>query len=84
VFGREHVHTIVFDDLKADPASVYQDTLRFLNVGLNFAPGFKMANANLQVRNARLQRRCTAAALLAASVALCYPSGFVLESRVLS
>jgi hypothetical protein len=56
VFGREHVHTIIFDDLKDNPASVYQDTLRFLNVGLNFAPGFKMANANLQVRNARLQR----------------------------
>lgn len=56
LFGREQVHTIIFDDLKDDPASVYQETLRFLGVGLNVAPGSTIANVNLQVRSARLQR----------------------------
>ena len=55
-FGREQVHTIIFEDLKDDPAGVYRDTLRFLGVGPNPAPGPAVANANLQVRSARLQR----------------------------
>jgi hypothetical protein len=56
LFGREHVHTIIFDDLKANPSSVYEGTLRFLDVGLNFSQEPKLRNANLQVRSALLQR----------------------------
>jgi hypothetical protein len=56
LFGRENVHTIIFEDLEADCAAVYQNTLHFLGVGLGFVPDFKVMNANASVRNMRLQR----------------------------
>jgi hypothetical protein len=56
LFGRERVHTIIFDDLKADSAAVYRNTLQFLGVGPGFMPEFTVVNANANVRNLRLQR----------------------------
>jgi Sulfotransferase domain len=56
LFGGENVHTIIFDDLKQDPAAVYQNTLRFLGVRLGFNPEFVVMSANESVRNIRLQR----------------------------
>lgn len=56
LFGRENVHTIIFDDLKENPGSVYQDTLRFLGVSLDFMPELTTMGANKSVRNIRLQR----------------------------
>jgi hypothetical protein len=55
-FGRENVHTIIYDDLKRDPAAVYQDTLGFLSVRLGFTPQFLILSTNERVRNIRLQR----------------------------
>jgi hypothetical protein len=57
LFGRENVHTIIFDDLKENPGSVYQHTLRFLGVGLDFMPELTVMGANKSARNLRLQRR---------------------------
>jgi hypothetical protein len=56
VFGRENVHTIIFDDLKTDSAAVYANTLRFLDVRLDFRPEFVVMSPNRQVRNIRLQQ----------------------------
>jgi hypothetical protein len=55
LFGRENVHMIIYDDLKADPAAVYQNTLRFLGVRLGFNPEFVVMSPNQRVRNTRLQ-----------------------------
>ncbi len=51
VFGEDNVHVIVFDDFKADTGSVYEDTLRFLDVGSNFRPDFQLVNPNKRVRS---------------------------------
>jgi hypothetical protein len=56
VFGRDRVHVIIFDDLKANPALVYQDILHFLGVDPNFLPEFEIRGANERVRSKRLQR----------------------------
>jgi Sulfotransferase domain len=56
LFGRANVHTIIFDDLKADPAAVYRNTIRFLGVDAGFKPKFTVVNANANARNPRLQR----------------------------
>ncbi|MDQ3564371.1 MAG: sulfotransferase domain-containing protein [Pseudomonadota bacterium] len=50
-FGRETVHIIIYDDLKQDAASVYRETLRFLNIDDRFQPTFKIVNPNKQVRS---------------------------------
>jgi hypothetical protein len=55
LFGRENVHTIIFDDLKENSAAVCQSTLRFLGVSLDFAAEFPWIHSNKQVRSARLQ-----------------------------
>jgi hypothetical protein len=56
LFGRDNVHTIVFDDLRADSAGVYRSTLRFLDVDLGFIPRFRIGGANRRVRSLRLQK----------------------------
>lgn len=43
-FGRESVHVILLDDLKADPARVYRETLNFLGVDTDFKPDFQVIN----------------------------------------
>ncbi len=50
-FGREKVHIIIYDDLKQDAASVYQETLCFLNIDDRFQPRFEVVNPNKQVRS---------------------------------
>jgi hypothetical protein len=55
LFGRENVHTIIYDDLKKSSAVVGQETLRFLGVRPDLAAEFPLANPNQQVRNVRLQ-----------------------------
>ncbi len=44
VFGRENIHIIIFDDFKYDTESIYQETLRFLDVDQNFKPAFSIIN----------------------------------------
>jgi hypothetical protein len=46
VFGRENVHVIIFDDFVKDTASVYADTLRFLDVNPEFRTSFRPLNAH--------------------------------------
>ncbi len=50
-FGREEVHIIIYDDLKQDAASVYQETLCFLNIDDRFQPRLEVVNPNKQVRS---------------------------------
>lgn len=55
VFGRENVHTIIFDDFKKDAGEVYQKTLGFLNVDASYAADFKCINPNKRVRSKLLR-----------------------------
>jgi len=55
-FGRDNVHVIIFDDLKADTAGAYRRTLEFLGVDPTFAPAFERINANKSLRWTLLQR----------------------------
>jgi hypothetical protein len=50
-FGRENVHIIIFDDFINDTASVYRDTLRFLDVNPDFQPEFQKLNIDRHVRS---------------------------------
>lgn len=56
LFGRENVHTIIYDDLKRSSEAVYKDTLRFLDVSLGFTPAFTVMGANRHPRSLPLQR----------------------------
>jgi len=56
VFGRENVRIILLDDLKADTAGVYENTLRFLGVNADFRPSFEIINANKRPRSKILMR----------------------------
>lgn len=51
VFGRDKVHIIIFDDLKADPGKVYVETLSFLEVDTSFRPDMKVINPNKRIRS---------------------------------
>jgi hypothetical protein len=53
--GRDRIHVIVFDDLKASPRTVVDATLRFLDVG-PFPVLNRPVNPARRVRNLRLQR----------------------------
>ncbi len=55
VFGRERVHVILFDDLRADTARVYRETCRFLEVDPGFRPRIEIVNANKRVRSEQLR-----------------------------
>jgi hypothetical protein len=50
VFGREAVHVVVFDDLKADIGTTYRQILEFLDVDADFQPDFSPANESRSVR----------------------------------
>ncbi len=56
VAGRERSHVIVFDDLKADPLSVYQKTLEFLGVDYDGQTEFERRYASQMYRFRWLQR----------------------------
>jgi hypothetical protein len=51
VFDWENVHIIIFDDFKSDTAKTYRETLRFLEVSLDFQPDFEVVNPNKRVRS---------------------------------
>ncbi len=55
VFGRERVHVIIFDDLKANTQKVYQQALEFLEVNDDFTPDMRIVNANKYLRNEAMQ-----------------------------
>jgi hypothetical protein len=55
VFGRDNVHTIVFEDLKEGRAAVCQSVLQFLGIRLDFAAEFPHVNPSEQVRNTHLE-----------------------------
>ncbi|MBI5204620.1 MAG: sulfotransferase domain-containing protein [Nitrospirae bacterium] len=56
MFGRDRVHIIIFDDLRKDPKTVYQNVLDFLNVAKDFQPAFTIVNPNKMIRSERLNR----------------------------
>ena len=56
VFGRERVRVILYDDFKQDPAEVYADTLRFLEVDPTFTPRFEVVNESRRLRSYVLRR----------------------------
>jgi len=56
VFGRDAVHYVIFDDLVADPAAVYRETLEFLDVDPDFPLDPTVYNPNRSARSGRVQR----------------------------
>jgi hypothetical protein len=54
-FTPEQIHTVIYDDLKADMAHEYAKVLAFLGVDTNFQPVFELKNANKTVRSATLR-----------------------------
>jgi hypothetical protein len=55
-FGRDQVHVIVHDDLRADTPGEYRRVLEFLGVDPDVTPDFETANPNKTVRSRLLQR----------------------------
>ncbi|MFQ5571829.1 MAG: hypothetical protein ACE5G0_19290, partial [Rhodothermales bacterium] len=56
VFDRDHLHFIIYDDLKADTAQVYRDTLHFLQVTPGYEADLSVVNSNRHIRNITLHR----------------------------
>ena len=56
VFGRDGVHVIVFDDLVADPRTVYNSTLEFIGVDPDVQVDLSAYNPNRTVRSGRMAR----------------------------
>lgn len=46
VFGRDQVHVVFFDDLRSDPAGVYQDLLEFLGLPHDGRTSFESQNVS--------------------------------------
>jgi hypothetical protein len=55
-FGRDRVHVIVHDDLRADTPGEYRRLLEFLKVDPDFRPPFELKNTNKRPRFAGLQQ----------------------------
>jgi len=55
LFGRENVHTIIYDELRENPSAVCRSVLHFLGVRADYAPELPWINSNRQARNLRLQ-----------------------------
>lgn len=55
VFGPERTHVVVYDDLRADPATTYRRLLEFLDVEPDHRPEFSVVNANKTVRSTALR-----------------------------
>jgi hypothetical protein len=56
VFGRDRMHVIVFDDLVADPRTVYRQTLQFVGVDPSFEVDLSVYNPNKRARSGFMQR----------------------------
>ncbi len=55
VFGREHVHIIIYDDLRHHTAGVYRNVLSFLEVDPDFQANFQVVNPSKYVRSKSLR-----------------------------
>ncbi|HEY1657392.1 MAG TPA: sulfotransferase [Candidatus Sulfotelmatobacter sp.] len=55
-FGRENVHVIIYDDIKADAANVGRNTLRFLGVREEPNLKFSRENSNRKVHIPQVER----------------------------
>lgn len=55
IFGREHVHIIIYDDFEGNVSGAYRECLRFLGVTEDFRPEFKIINSNKRVRSNALR-----------------------------
>jgi hypothetical protein len=55
-FGRDRVHVVVHDDLRADPAGTFAAVCGFLGVDPGVQPAFRTVNANKRSRSPALQR----------------------------
>lgn len=55
-FGRQRVLVIIYDDLKADPAAVYERTLKFLGVDPTYRPTIRRVNPGKTPRSRTLAR----------------------------
>ncbi|MBM3518372.1 MAG: sulfotransferase domain-containing protein, partial [Alphaproteobacteria bacterium] len=55
VFGRDNVHIVVFDDLRADTQGQFARVLSFLDIDATFRPSsFAVVNANKRMRSKAL------------------------------
>ncbi len=63
-FGRERVHVMLFDDLRADGSAVVRDCLEFLGVDASLAAAPPAANESRRVRSRVVQRLIFAPKLL--------------------
>jgi len=55
-FGRDRVHVIIFDDLRASPAAVYAAVLEFLDVAPASNVPLRPENASRRLRSERMAR----------------------------
>jgi hypothetical protein len=55
-FGRDNVHVLIYDDLKADPAGAFRRVLEYLGVDPEFEPVFESVNQHKRVRNRFVQK----------------------------
>jgi hypothetical protein len=55
VFGREQVHVVIYDDLKADVRATYCDVLDFLGVDPTRETDFQVVNGNKTVKHSALR-----------------------------
>ena len=55
-FGRDNVHVLIYDDLKADPAGAFRRVLEYLGVDPEFEPVFESVNQHKRVRNRYVQK----------------------------
>lgn len=50
VFGGKNVCTLIFEELKSDPALAYRNVCEFLDIDSNYVPRFEVANSRKQIR----------------------------------
>ncbi len=56
IYDPAHLHCILYDDLKADAAATYRDTLQFLGVDPSYEADFRVINSSRHIRNMSLHR----------------------------
>lgn len=56
-FGRDRVLVLLYDDLRADPASLYREMCRFIEVDPTFEISFEVVNPNKRARFAWIRNQ---------------------------